>query len=344
MDAWIDAQVEAKAEAPSVSDAADEKGAQPDGPDASAGEVEPDGPLDRGVGDALVEGGADEGGWPADAGGDCGAGCPSTISPDSLRLWLAADWGVACDGDPSRVVSWSDRANVPRAFSPPAGHSGPLCEPAQQAWAGRMVPFFDRLGVDDQDSVLPIDLSALMGADGYSVFVVERRRSAVTPSYLLGSDVPAGDAVTRCGGSGNEHQAYRFGYRDAYFFAGDYGIDADENCTDSQAMSPIFDSDVPIASLDVEVFSPQSGRALYFGTNLQVAIDNTIGIDMTGIQALQVGQYLGRAYQQIDGNMDARFLGEIAEVVIYQAALDDTARLAVSRYLMDRWQIAEPPP
>ena len=48
--------------------------------------------------------------------------------------------------------------------------------------------------------------------------------------------------------------------------------------------------------------------------------------------------YLGRAFQ-LPSTSDSRYLGEVAEVVIYKAALTSDQVTAVSDYLKGRWNL-----
>jgi hypothetical protein len=226
----------------------------------------------------------------------------------------------------------------------PDGHLGPLCGTAENAWAQKLVPFFDRGSDDNQGSVLPIDLSSLVNSD-YTVFVVERRRSAARPAYLLGSTPPDINTAALCGSLENGHKAFRFGYlTDSLFVAGSLAEDeGGDSCLDIGVLYPPFVTNGPAARLDVEVLSANTRHVFYPGTGAAV-----IGDDSHAIESLEPGlQYLGRANQPITidpEHPDARFYGDIAEVVIYDAALSDADRLAVSGYLMDRWQVTNPPP
>jgi hypothetical protein len=230
------------------------------------------------------------------------------------------------------VTSWRDRAIAGRSFRPAAGHLGPLCGIGADLWNGRQVPVFDRAGSTDLDSVLPVDLGALVGGD-YTVMVVERRRSAtVTLAYLLGTNVPAPDAETFCGNEDNSHMSYRFGYREGDFSAGDYGVDENGDCSDIAASVPMPATDPPIPHVDVEVFSTHEGRSFFFET-----LPAGTSLDHLPIQALDPGQYLGRAYQRFGANADSRFEGQIAELIIFRAALDDQDRQTITQCLMQRW-------
>lgn len=262
---------------------------------------------------------------------DCGAGCPQNVQPQALGLWLQSDWGAVCNQDsPPRITSWADRARPPRSFSPAATKVGPRCD--GPPLAGQAVVSFDRPTADVSNGVLPIDLSSLVNHD-YTVFVVERRQSPGA-RYILGSDLPDIDTVGECDSAANQYQSYVFGYRADTTFGLDFvGFDANApapGCTDINVTIPAFTT--ARAALEVEVFSAASGHDLYLGTTLGGHSD-----DKTPLQAL-TGGFLGRGLQAGTG-FETRYLGDIAEVVIYEVALSAADRLAVSGYLTTRWGV-----
>jgi hypothetical protein len=314
----------------------------------SSGEADAhDSALDEKAGETSPDAGADESADMTDVGpANCGAGCPTSVSPGHLKLWLSGDWGVECDANSGRLTSWHNQANSNQVFNVRDGHLGPLCGAAARAWSGKTAPFFDRVDSDAEDSVLPIDLSSLVGSN-YTVLVVERRSSGTSPAYLLGSTPPDLTTANSCGSVTNAHRAYRFGYSalDCLFLAGSYSMNqAANSCLDIAAQCVSFVDEESAASLDVEVLSANASHVFYLGTGAGVSTDDTHVIDYLDPDH----QYLGRANQLVpfdaNSSADARFYGDIAEVVIYDAALSDGDRLAVSGYLMDRWQVTNPPP
>ena len=149
-----------------------------------------------------------------DLGDSCGAGCPSTIEPQALRYWLAADVGVSCDGN-GRVTGWTNRGTLGGQLAPVSGKAGPLCS-APTSLGGRNVISFDDAGTDDTSGVLEIDLAPLV-ATNYTVIVVERRRSGAE-GYFLGTAINNLALTTDCAIQANA--AYQFGYSPPYLLAG----------------------------------------------------------------------------------------------------------------------------
>ncbi|HET6146724.1 MAG TPA: hypothetical protein VFH68_04280, partial [Polyangia bacterium] len=306
------------------------------GTDAPA-ESANDAPV-SGVGGAGGAGGL---GGAADAGGDagCGAGCPSSVRLAALAIWLAADTGVECDQTTMRVTSWINNGSRRGALTPLAGKMGPRCAGATTL-SGRNVISFDAPTTDEANGVLRVQLGPLLSMDGYTVFVVERRQSS-DEGYFLGTSlnplVPAIDCPQHA------NHAYRFGYGSVnsvapdpkYLFYGGYVVDPNtDDCFVPQMAPPVFSSSNPQAALDVEVFDPTMGHKV-FGNGTMLASDLSTG----PIEDLVDG-WVGRAYQQVDSPpRHSRFHGDIAEIVIYEAALIPTEVQDVSNYLAARWGI-----
>ena len=181
------------------------------------------------------------------------------------------------------------------------------------------------------DGVLTIDLNLPLGGTDYTVFVVERRQSN-TDGYILGT-----------GGSGvcdtDTDMAYRFGYNamfsPATFVAGPYSFDNDGNdgCLDPSNPIGAYSASDP-AALEIEVFDKTVGHAL--SINGAPAGSNT---DMNLIMTLP-GAFIGRAYDAPTlSQHHSRYLGDVAEIVIYSVALSATERDQVAGYLQQRWNL-----
>jgi hypothetical protein len=276
-------------------------------------EVGPDSPPDSPAPDAPP---GDDGSPPDSSPGPaCGDGCPLTVQPADLVLWLSADYGVTCDS--ARISDWRDRANTARSFKPVTGKLGPACGTA--TLATKPVATFDRAGTTDTDAVLPIDLTPMVN-NSYTIFVVERRRVAAE-GYLLGTS-----AIGAC--DATPYLSYKFGYTSSTeFFAGVLGYD-DQLMDCDDVKTPV--SATPQAVVDVEWFSKTAGHVLYMGSDLK-----GMNTDPAPLVSLPDNGYLGRAFQRALG--ESRFQGDIAEVVIYKAALSDLDRGAVTGYLTARW-------
>jgi hypothetical protein len=292
---------------------------------ADAGvDTQPDSPMtDAGSNDVVTDSA------PTDTSGDttpaCGTGCPSTIQGDHLALWLAADFGVTCTS--GHVTAWQDRGGSALPVAPMSGKNGPQCGVDQIA--GRAALFFDRPGSDDNDGVLTVALDQIMTDTDYTVFVVERRKSD-TDGYILGT-----------GGSGvcdsDTDMAYRFGYNalgsPPMFIAGPYSFDnvGDLGCLDPAFSVAAYSPSAP-AALEIETFDSNVGHSLLI--NGTAAGSNT---DMNPITSLS-NPFIGRAFDAGTTSLHhSRYLGDVAEIVIYDVALDGADRDSVAAYLKQRW-------
>ncbi len=280
-----------------------------------------DAPAEGGVGGI---GGTDSGDG-SDTTPACGAGCPPTIQGSHLALWLAADFGVSCDQ--GRVTGWQDRGSLNQTIAPVSGKSGPKC--GVDTIAGRPALFFDSPGTDDTDGVLTVNLNAILKETDYTVLVVERRQTDAE-GYILGTT----GMSTNCDEIADT--AYHFGYDTQYlptpkFAVGPYSVDGNTNCIDPISSYATYSPSAP-AAIDVEVFDQTIGHKL--AINGTVADSNN---DMNTISGLAAG-YIGRAFNVLSlGTRHSRYLGDVAEIVIYNVALSDTDRTAVEGYLKQRW-------
>ena len=92
-------------------------------------------------------------------------------------------------------------------------------------------------------------------------------------------------------------------------------------------MVPAFST--PQAALEIDFLSQGGTHSLTVGSATNPSSDmDTMGALMQG--------YLGRAFN-LPPTGDSRYLGEVAEVVIYNAALSSSEVTAVSAYLKARW-------
>jgi hypothetical protein len=276
-----------------------------------------------GAGGSTGDGGSDA---PADTTPACGTGCPTTIQGTHLGLWLAADFGVSCIQ--GHVTAWQDRGTLNQTIAPAGGKSGPQC--GVDSIAGRPALFFDATGTDDTNGVLKVDLDSILSQNDYTVFVVERRQSD-SEGYILGT--PA--ISVSCDEIADSE--YRFGYDPDYMpanflVAGPYAADQIQGgCIDPAAPYSAY-SQSATAAVDVEVFDHTVGHKL--------AINGTVvrsNPEKTPIDALSPA-YIGRAFNFLAlSNRHSRYLGDVAEIVIYNVALSDADRTAVEGYLKQRW-------
>lgn len=269
-----------------------------------------------------------------DAAPACGAGCPANVQPADLVLWISADVGVTCDSSsPPRVTGWKDRTpGSTVTLAPVATKVGPRCDGAMLN--GTPLPFFDRTTTDIDNGVLKVDLTPLDDSD-YTVFVVERRRIA-NAGFILGTDVPApltgpNMCVDDFLDGLNAHLGYRFGYQGPTVFeAGSYTVDPNSyDCNEPSVTVSAFST--PQAALEIDFLAQGDMHTLTAGSMTNPSDDlGAMGSLMQG--------YLGRAFN-LPLNSDSRYLGEVAEVVVYSVALSSSDVTAVSNYLRARWGI-----
>jgi hypothetical protein len=304
------------------------------GMSAGTGGATPDAAPDLAAGggtDGSIDSPPD--GSPAtDSGPACGADCPANVKPTSLVLWISADVGVTCDqSSPPRVTGWKDRrAGSTVTLMPVATKLGPRCDGA--TLNGTPLPYFDGTTTDIDNGVLQVDLTPLNGSD-YTVFVVERRRAS-NARFILGTDVPSpltvpGVCVDENAENPNSHAAYRFGYQSAVVFeAGSYTFDPNSfDCNEPSALVSAFST--PQAALEIDLLSQGTKHSLTIGSTTNPSDDVDPMADL-------MQGYLGRAFN-LPSTSDSRYLGEVAEVVIYRAALSPSEVTAVSSYLKARW-------
>jgi hypothetical protein len=246
---------------------------------------------------------------------------------------------VSCDQTSTtpRVTGWKDRrAGSTVTLAPVASKFGPRCD--GQTLNGTALPYFDRTTTDINNGILQVDLTPLDG-QSYTVFVVERRRTA-DARFILGTDVPM-PVISGCVDQNfvnpNAYLAYRFGYEQdsTIFEAGSYTWDPSTgDCADPSVSVPAFST--PQAALEIDRLSSGVVHTLSAAGTTNPSVDEE-PTDMLPMDMLLQG-YLGRA-SQLPSTVDSRYLGEVAEVVIYKAALTSDQVTAVSNYLKGRWNL-----
>lgn len=309
-------------------DAQDDARDAQDGPDPQDGPDAEDTRDAQDVSEAQVADVATDGPTMADRSVDSVAPSPpSSVAP---RLWLTADWGLDCAA--GLVDRWTDASGHGDDASLQRGQIGPFCQIATHTINGIDVPYFAAPGAIAVDGTLDVDLSFLAGS-AYTIFVVERRWVTVSYSahanFLIGTDSPDQSHLSDCS---NVDQALQIGY---VYYSGFPQFVVDHTCDNLLAtVSVTSDAPEPV-SYDTLRFDPTVGRQIYLD-GLQRASDNR----QLPIAPAQGGA-IGRAYSSTDST-DARFVGDIAEVIVYDAALVDTDRLAVEAYLRKHWMLDPP--
>jgi hypothetical protein len=254
---------------------------------------------------------------------------PMSVAPDHLRLWLKADQGITCVA--GRLTRWEDQSGRANHASPQYGQLGPHCDLASHAYLGVMLPYFSAPKTQNiYDETLDIDLNCLVNVE-YTLFVVERRwadyqdRSS-SAEYVVGTTVQ-GAALAHFDG-GCAPGAFQFGY--AYDGDGPQLV-LDQGCSRAASSVKRVPSSGPAAlSEETGSYSGAWGHALWIpGAPIAHVSDQT---ELTSAY----GGAIGRGIVS-NSKSDTRFRGDIAEIVIYDTALDTVEMSKIERYLALHW-------
>ena len=268
---------------------------------------------------------------PSDAGSnesrDAGSAAlsPLTIQPDHLALWLTADQGLVCtDG---RVTQWEDQSPRGTPALPMYGQLGPQCGLLSHAHDRVLLPYFSAPKTSNPlDETLDVDLNCLVHVQ-YTLFVVERRWAdyhdhSPAAEYLLGTTVE-GIADAGCATG-----AFQFGY--AYKLGGPELV-LDQDCKQAaHTVGRVPDAGPAALSEESAEYSTTWGRALWIPGAPPAYVN-----DQTQIMAAYGGA-IGRGIVA-NSKLDTRFRGDIAEIVIYDTALDSEDKTKVEQYLGIHW-------
>lgn len=265
---------------------------------------------------------------------------PSTVAPAHLRLWLTADNGVTCTA--GRVTRWADHSGNSDDAVLSSGQVGPRCgsTPPLHPVNGIDLPYFAAQAVSDGslanvvDGTLDVDLGFLTGSD-YTIFVVERRWADTQSGAVLGTTVPSGveDAGLNAWCHPNpRNTALAFGYA---YRNGSVQLALSQGCTGGIFAAVSSVPTPPPIALSEETFSLDRTRGHeIWSSGTPVGTD----YDPTPL-AYSGGGAIGRADFATTGlGLDNRFNGDVAEVIVYDAALQDIDRINVEKYLRTHWR------
>jgi hypothetical protein len=315
----------------------------------SANDEENDGDADAHPDGQPPDAQSDADGAPAPTDADAASDAaprPTDIAGSHLRLWLTADWGVTCtqtqgpDGSTiHRVSSWADRSGNQNDASlrqnPP--QLGPQCRVPQHAVNGVDLPYFSAPSNGNVvDETLDVDLGFLQGSD-YTIFAVERRwADAPTTSeseFVVGTTVPRSVELAGVGAWCNPFPANEmlaFGYS--------YNNGSPELLL-TQGCGAVGGTVASVPATMPSSLKEETGR-LDQSAGREVWVEgNPFGVD-TSVTPLSYasGGAIGRAVAVTTAlGFENRFRGDIAEVIVYDAALTDADRIAVEQYLAGHW-------
>ena len=247
---------------------------------------------------------------------------PSLLS--NLQLWLDASDSntlyddtssgslVAADG---AVARWEDKSGNNRHFIQSDSSKRPLRKINQQN-------NLDTLLLDGtNDSMVGGNYLNLYGSGGITVFIVVKQNSSSEEQYLLNK---YGES------SGEEGWLIQFLSPSTlrYYVAN----------TSTDSAGGISST----SSVDVSGYTVLTTKASYGSSGSVLLYRNGVGLNTTGsIPAsttdnnfpIRIGQYV---YGSTEGGFAAV---NMAEIIIYNAALSDTDRAAVETYLINKWGI-----
>ncbi len=258
----------------------------------------------------------------------CETKTPAGIQPSSLKLWLRADRGLGCTS--GHVTGWADQSGS-NDNATPLG-TGPRCG-GVKTLNGTDVPVFQRsaiaadAGLDASlaaldDNTMAVDLSFMVGVP-YTFFIVEQRSDfTVDHNYPIGAGSLASYA---CGADAGTDRAFHFGYRHPLDFA------AAQFCDDYD-----FVVDAGKSPIDAVVnVGGDGGRAVFFD-NVSIS---TASVQSNAFLAGNAAGRLGRGYETTTFFDDTRYIGYIAEVIVYTTPLSDNDRSAITTYLRTHWAL-----
>jgi hypothetical protein len=187
------------------------------------------------------------------------------------------------------------------------------------------------------DETLDVDLSFLQGSD-YTFFTVERRWADGTVNdheYIFGTTMPLPIEQMNLTGctSNNRNTALIFGYV-YYNPTVSVSLVLDQACNEFGASAiPVADGGLPVPlSEHAGEFAAAWGHQIWENGH-SLTLDN----DTSSLTVASDGA-IGRALLQTTGhNVDPRFRGDIAEVIVYDTSLTGADRDSVDKYLINRW-------
>jgi hypothetical protein len=266
------------------------------------------------------------------------AAVPQTIG--GLQLWLdAADATtlfdattggslVAADG---AVGRWEDRSGNNRHATQATSGNRPLRKTGVQG--GRDVLRFD--GSSDRLAI----------SDSREYFSFLHRSNATVFAVLQVAGANPNNAqsvLDNCEGTGE--MGFNFGYDDrssrpvndrAYFYAGvvgnyAYGVETENN------KLPPGSTKVVTGRIQAANATASQRARIYVNGTIDASVNSLAG-SPTALAASNL--HIGCSINSITSAVSAFFNGDVAEILIYNAALSDTDRSAVEQYLISKWGI-----
>jgi len=268
-----------------------------------------------------------------DTGVDAAAPLPA-VAAGHLQAWLTADRGVTClNGE---VTLWADQSGNHRDANH-GSHKGPQCPSTLHALAGVNLPYFSAPGTTAPfvDETLDFGLAFLTGTD-YTIFVVERRWAdrmfgGGSNEELIGTDVP-NDLNPACPAAGYQ---INLGY---VYYDGFPALNYESVCyrpfSGTRGQVPAAAA-LPPSPTAVDMLRLAQATAAS-PTVWQNGVKINGGGASGGPGSAFVGGSIGRA---VGVDAENRFQGDIAEIVIFDAALTDTEAQQLLAYFKMHWHL-----
>jgi hypothetical protein len=188
------------------------------------------------------------------------------------------------------------------------------------------------------DETLDVDLGFLVNSN-YTIFVVERRWAdypsrSTSGEYFLGTAVPA--TVEQKGASawctpGPVNETLQFGYS---YTNSDIILGADQGCGAGLIAIAASVPGSPPAPLSEDTLSFDNTRGHELWAN---GVPVAANVDTSALSYADGGA-IGRASLVTTMfGYDMRFRGDIAEVLVYDTALDSPNQVAIETYLRAHW-------
>ena len=282
------------------------------------GSTTPDGST---AADAAVPD-SSSGGDAADGGGTA---LPN-VGAGHLQLWLTADKGVTCTSN--QVTAWADQSGKGHTATS-GSHTGPQCPSVGHALNGVSLPYFSSPGgAPYSDESLDVNLSFLDGTD-FTLFVVERRWKdrafgGGDNDAIVGTDPPAG---ATCPGAADTFFFFGYSYYDGF-----PALNYEPLCGGTRGAAPDASTLPPSPTvLDMLRLEQDAGTHSIWQNGVKVSAGGTAGRASHGL----VGGAIGRA----GSTSESRFQGDIAEIVIFDTALSDTAKQQMEAYFKAHWNL-----
>jgi hypothetical protein len=219
---------------------------------------------------------------------------------------------------------------------------GPQCQITPAHAVGDVdLPYFSApvsdANANPADETLDVDLTYLANG-GYSLFVVERRwadygeDNTTRQEMFLGTTLPlAAQSLAGCSAV-VPNQGLAFGY---VYYNGPPNLTLDHDCnTLSVAFASVPTPPPSALGEETAVLDTARGRELW-ANGSPIAVDTS-----TAVVVHATGGAIGRGFlAEVGLGYDERFRGDIAEVLAYDAALEDSDRVAVEAYLAHHWNL-----